>query len=373
MERVEKFPGVYYRESESRKHQGKADRCFYITYKDAEGDKKVWEKVGWQSEGYSAQMGSHLRAERMRSIRHGEELPKKKMKEVRFGEVWEEYSKWLETGKKRPRDDRYYYAKHLRDRFADKPLSKICPFDLEKLKTDLLNDGLAPATVKHNLVLVRQIYNKAISWEMWSGENPINKVKLPKLNNKRVNFFTYDQAKTLLEKLSMTSSQLHDISLLSLHTGMRAGEVFGLKWEHIDFETKIVRILDSKSGRSRNVFMNAMAFSMLQHRGPAVSGEFVFKSKTGGQIQAISKAFRAVIDHLGFNAGIKDPRDKLTFHSLRHTFASWLAIAGTPILTIKELLGHQTLAMTERYAHLIPDVKREAVREIERRFLDISY
>ena len=65
------------------------------------------------------------------------------------------------------------------------------------------------------------------------------------------------------------------------------------------------------------------------------------------------------INKLDFNDGITDSRDKVVFHTLRHTFASWLAIQGTPIYTIKELMGHKTLAMTERYSHLIPDAKRE--------------
>jgi len=69
-----------------------------------------------------------------------------------------------------------------------------------------------------------------------------------------------------------------------------------------------------------------------------------------------------------FNKGVTDPRQKITFHTLRHTFASWLAINGTPILTIKELLGHQSLAMTERYSHLSPDHKRQAVDGIEAMF-----
>jgi integrase len=64
------------------------------------------------------------------------------------------------------------------------------------------------------------------------------------------------------------------------------------------------------------------------------------------------------------NVGITERRQKVTFHTLRHTFASWLAIQGTPILAIKELLGHKSLAMTERYSHLIPDMKREAVAGI---------
>lgn len=73
-------------------------------------------------------------------------------------------------------------------------------------------------------------------------------------------------------------------------------------------------------------------------------------------------------DDKGFNKGVEDPRQRVVFHTLRHTFASWLAIQGTPILTIKELLGHKTLAMTGRYAHLIPDMKRRATLDLEAYF-----
>ena len=69
-----------------------------------------------------------------------------------------------------------------------------------------------------------------------------------------------------------------------------------------------------------------------------------------------------MVKALSLNDGITDPRDRVVFHTLRHTFASWLAIQGTPIYTIKELMGHKTLAMTERYSHLIPDAKRQAVK-----------
>ena len=95
---------------------------------------------------------------------------------------------------------------------------------------------------------------------------------------------------------------------------------------------------------------------------------YLFQFRAGGPIQSVSHAFDRSVRRLGFNQGITDPRQKVTFHTLRHTFASWLAIQGTPILVIKELLGHQTLAMTERYAHLIPDQKKQAVEGIERMF-----
>jgi len=370
--RVSKYTGVYFRESNKRRHQGKPDRCFDICFRDQNG-KLRWQKVGWTSEGYSAAMASHVRAERVRSIRHGEELPKRK-KEVTFGEVWKRYDEWLETGKRRPQDDRYYYGKHLEPRFADKPLSRISPFDLERMKAQLLKQGLAPATVKHNLVLVRQIINKAIAWGMWKGENPVKSVKMPPVRNRRERFLSVDEAHILLNDLDKVSSQLHDMALLSLHTGLRAGEIFALKWGHIDLENNFIHVSDPKSGRERKAPMTPMVKAMFLRRAPeqAQIEDLVFKSRNGQQIKESSNAFARAVKRLGINEGITDSRQKVTFHTLRHTFASWLALRGEHILTIKELLGHQSLAMTERYSHLIPDQKRKAVEGIEELFESVG-
>jgi integrase len=360
---IPKFQGVYSRDSANRRYLGKPDRCFDICFRDQSG-KLIWEKVGWTSEGYSAQMAANIRAERMRAIRHGEELPSKKPSEATFGEVWNRYDEWLETSKSRPQDDRYYYRKHLEPRFAAKPLSKISPFELEKMKMELLKQELAPATVKHNLVLVRQIFNKAIAWGMWNGENPVRKVNLPKLNNRRERFLSVEQAQLLLEELGNVSDQLHDMAILSLQTGMRAGEVFNLKWVHLDYENDIILVADPKKGMSRKAFMTPEVKEMLRHRGNGAPEALVFPARGKKQIAAISKSFFKTVEQLGFNEGITDARQRVCFHTLRHTFASWLAIQGTPILAIKELMGHRSLAMTERYSHLIPDMKREAVAGI---------
>lgn len=366
---IPKFQGVYYRDSANRRYLGKPDRCFDICYRDR-GGKLTWEKVGWTSEGYNAQMAANIRGERMRTIRHGEELPGKKQREPTFGEVWKRYDEWLETSKTRPQDDRYYYRKHLEPRFAQKPLSKISSFDLERMKMELLKQNLAPATVKHNLVLVRQIFNRAMDWGMWSGENPIRKVKLPRLNNRRERFLTPEQAQLLLDELGNVSHQLRDMALLSLQTGMRAGEVFNLKWVHLDYANDIMLVADPKKGVSRKAFMTPAVKEMFRKRGGGGAEELIFIARGGKQITAISKAFSKAVERLGFNEGITDTRQKVNFHTLRHTFASWLAIQGTPILAIKELLGHTTLAMTERYAHLIPDMKREAVAGIAKMMQD---
>ena len=363
MTKITNQPGVYYRESITRHFRGKMDRCFYITFKDQ--SKKVWEKVGWVSERYSAQTAANIRAERMRSIRHGDELPQKKKEEITFGQLWEHYNKWLDTGKKHILDDRSRYENHLKDRFADKRISQITPLDLEQLKSDLLKKKLSPATVKHVLVLFRQIVNKGIGWNLWNGENPIKKVKLPKLNNKRERYLTQDEAAAVLHELKGVSQQLYEISLMSLCTGMRAGEVFSLKWGHCNFEEAIIHIADPKGVEARKVYMTDAIKLMLEAKAKGDPGGFVFKAREADQIQQISSAFARAIVRLGLNNGIKDPRQRVYFHTLRHTFASWLAIEGTPILTIKELLGHKTLAMTERYAHLSPDHKRAAASSVD--------
>lgn len=362
---IPKYKGVYYRDSSKRRHLGKPDRCFDICYRNSRG-KLVWEKIGWMSEGYNAAVADQLRSDRIRAVRHGDELPREKEAEITLGEVWKLYNEWLKTGKKGADTDRSYYKNHIEPIFAEKMLSEISPFDLEKLKEDLTTKNLAPATVKHVLVLIRQLINKAIAWSKWHGENPIKKIKLPKLNNRRERFLSKKEAQILLNELKTVSIQLYNISLLSLHTGMRAGEIFSLKWGHIDKNNNLIHIADPKSGHARKVFMTSTVKGMFKSIDSGEPEELVFKSRVKDQIDRISYSFRRAVDRLGFNKGITDRRQIATFHTLRHTFASWLALQGTPILTIKELLGHQSLAMTERYSHLTPDHKRDAIKGIEK-------
>ncbi|MBU1054845.1 MAG: site-specific integrase [Proteobacteria bacterium] len=366
--RLTKYQGVYERESEESIFKGKPDICFDITYKS--DGKKVWEKVGWLSEGYSAKLASDIRAERIRSIRHGKELPKQKAKVPSMRDVWAKYISWAETNKARSgRDDISRYTNHLKDRFENKRLNEISSFDLERLKSDLTKDGLSPATVKHCLILIRQIYNKAKIWGIYKGENPIQGVKMPSLQNQRTRFLTHEEANLLLSFLKEKSlTNLYDISLLALHTGMRAGEIFNIKAFDLNFSEEVIRISDPKNKRTRFAYMTRAVKDVLQKRIPSTPEGFVFPDCNGNKAKAVSQAFMRIVNKLGFNEGISDPREKVSFHSLRHTFASWLCMQGEPLTTVKELLGHQTMALTERYSHLLPDHKRRATVILENNF-----
>jgi integrase len=173
------------------------------------------------------------------------------------------------------------------------------------------------------------------------------------------------------------------MALLSLKTGLRAGEIFNLKWAHVDFARGFINIVDTKSGRNRAAYLTSEVKALLEnlYGTGKVQDSFVFtarkwkhnKAITASttdseeiQVKAISAAFRKVIDEdTKFNENVKDPRQKVCFHTLRHTFASWLVENGTDLYTVKELMGHSTLAMTERYSHLGENTLQGAVKNLE--------
>ena len=366
LKKLPRFVGVFYADSSERRHHGRPDRCFYITFK-VRGRKRT-EKIGWTSEGYSGAVAAQLRAERIREIRHGGRLDSP---DPTFGEVWEAYDRWLEAGaQKHPRKDRERYRMYLRERFEEVPLGEISPLDLERLKADLTARGLAPATVKYILILVRQVVNKAITWGMWTGTNPIKGVKLPQPDNARERFLSPAEARELLEALAATAPLWHDIALLSLHTGLRAGECFAVRWGHVDLGARLLHVADGKGGSPRKAPLNEVAVAMLERRDPGQGPALVFIGRGGAELRDVGSPFRTAVKACGFNEGIEDRRQRVTFHTLRHTFASWLALEGVPLRTIQELMGHKTITMTLRYAHLTPDHRAEAVERVAKRFGD---
>jgi integrase len=364
-----RYQGVYYRLSQGERvnAQGKPDRAFFIRYKK-EG-KRTMEKVGWAGEGYSAELARELRANRIKSIRHGEELPREKAKIPRFADMWKAYYEWAKENKARAgRDDSYLYKNHLKRLLANKRLNEITAFDLERLKSNLSKKELSPGSIKHVLVLVRQIINKATAWGKYQGPNPVRLVKLPSLNNRRERFLTHEEAGKLLAEVNKTSEAVHDMALISLHCGLRFGEIAKLKGQDLDFQNGILNIADPKNKISRKAYMPPEVKTVLQQRVPESPEALVFPDKRhGGVMSQVSKTFREAADRL-FNKQSTEPKQRVCFHTLRHSFGSWLAMEGVSLITIKELMGHKSLAMTERYAHLLPDTKKQAALDLADKF-----
>ena len=361
-----RFPGVYKRTIASRRHNGKPDVCFDITYRDAAG-KKRWEKVGAASEGYTAANAVDILRQRVQTIRHGQELPRDK-KRLTLDDAWAIYSKRGLPGTQWGKTATAMWDNHIGPKFGGTDMAALKSMDIEAWRDELLKRGLAPQTVRHILGALRRLYRKASEWEIYEGRIPTSSVKMPKVDAHRLRWLTPDEARLLLEGLKKRSVQWYRIALLSLHTGMRLGEIAELRVRDISLSTKTLNIKDAKTG-TRGGFLTEIAAAELAGCMPADPGALIFPSRTGGVIGEASETYPRVVEALGLNAGVDDSRDKVVFHTLRHTFGSWAAQQGVPLGVIADLMGHDTLEITRRYAKLAPDQKRQAMELVESMFL----
>lgn len=363
-----KFLGVYQLESTRKRFDGKPDICFYITYKLSSG-KKVWEKVGWRSEKMSASLAYDLRADRMQQVRLGEAaapIQRRKESGMTFGDAWAIFDeKWL-PNLKRADMERKFYTTYLKPALGNKPLHMISPLELEDLKTSLLKKGLAPASVKLIVGNVRRVYNKMVEWDLYSGPKPMDKIKLPKVDNARDRFLTADEAQTLLAAVKKRSQLWHDVSLISLNTGMRLSEILGLRPQDVDLKNRLLH-LDGKTGR-RSIPVNDLVHETLERVTDGKgNSDLLFPNKKGAQLgsDSATNSFARAVADAALNPPNVDRRHKVVFHTLRHTYCSWLATEGVPLYVIGEMVGHSSPDMTKRYSHLCPDKKSQTVNLVQ--------
>ncbi len=360
-----KYTGVFSQPSAGKTHNGRPDQCWYIVYQ-LDGRRK-WEKVGWASEGYSAAMASQVRAERIRETRgHGRILG---AADPTFSQAWaiawERHLKSLAHAG----NDRYRYEAHLAPALANLPLSAITAAEIDAVKNRLLAEGKAPATVRHVVGLVGRVYNLMIKWGEYQGGNPAALTAVPRADNRRSRYLTRDEAEALLNELKRRSVYVWRLAMMSLFTGMRLGEITRMRGEHIDLAAGQVQVRDTKNHLNRVVYLTSHLREMLSEL-ELRPGEPAFPRPRGGRGAnwSLSHIFARATEALGLNAGRDDRRDRVVFHSLRHTFASWLVSQGESLYTVGTLLGHSTTEMTRRYAHLAPETQRKAVSAVERFF-----
>jgi integrase len=352
------------------------------------------EGLGWASEGWTPEKALEELSELKKNFRLGEDRPtslkekrqavetkreKKKKESLTLADFYKErYLPHIEMAKpqKTVVKETGHFENWIKPAIGKLPLKDVKPFHCEKLKKAMFDAGKAPRTVEHILGTLRQIWNKAKRENIVFGESPTKSVKLGHYDNRRMRFLTHEEADTLVEALKekdlaintllpSINSNVYGMALLSLHTGMRIGEICSLKWGHVNTDSGQIAVVDTKTGRNRVAYMtgDVQALFASMERGPA--GDSVFKTEVGTAFGEVPKTFRNIVEDLGLNDGIEDRRQRITFHSLRHTFASWCVQEGENLYTVKELLGHQTITMTQRYSHLAPDNIKAAMKRFE--------
>ena len=282
--------------------------------------------------------------------------PLRKKDSITFSHLAETYIENYAKVKKRSwKTDKGYIEKSMNPFFKDALISRITPLDIEKYIKCRLDDGVTRTTVNRCLQILKRMFNLAIDWG-YTVENPVRKVRLfSEKDNLKERILDVGEEVRLLEA---SPEHLKPIIIMALNTGMRRGEILGLRWANIDFERKIIKVDKTKSGDQRFIEMNSTLLELLRRLRMANPGsEYVFSNfRTRQPFVEVGKAFRRACKVAGI-AGVR-------FHDLRHTFASRLIEAGVDIITVKELLGHSSVKITERYTHTRNELKRRAVEKL---------
>lgn len=239
--------------------------------------------------------------------------------------------------------------KNLNQHFGNQSIDKIHPKDAEAFKVSRLQDDVAKATVNKELKLLKSILNKAIEWGR-TEINPIKSVKCLAEDNIRDRFLEKEEMVRLIEACN---EPLRSIVIVALNTGLRRSEIRNLKWHDVDFQNDQICLLEQKNSKKSYVPLNETAKMTLMRVRKNSNSPYIFCKQNGNTFDWRT-AFRLACRRAGING--------ITFHDLRRTFGSQLAMAGIDLNTIRELMRHNDFKTTQqRYAHLSKDHKSRAV------------
>ena len=229
-------------------------------------------------------------------------------------------------------------------------LREITPLMIQKFRAWRLKAGNSKSTANRYLALLKRMFFIAIG-EGYAEENPVKKVKFfSEKDTLKERILTEDEEARLMQTCS---DALRPILVTALNTGMRRGEILNLTWSQVDFKTRRIRVEKTKSGGVRHIPINDVLLCELHQLEGNEPGFLFFNPETMKPYVDLKKGFKAACRR----ASIKGMR----FHDLRHTFATRLVERGVDLITVKELLGHSSVRITERYTHSNQDRKREAV------------
>jgi integrase len=254
---------------------------------------------------------------------------------------------------------------HIIPFFGAMKLDAIGPAEVEAYKAKKLDEGQQKKSINNHLTALRKLLNLAAEYRVLAQVSKIRgfKVKIDYITDDE--FLTFEEAERFIHR---APSEWLAFVIVALKTGLRAGELLALKWQDIDLvagQLVVRRTLwqnqegPPKGGRPRTVPLSDVAISTLKaHRH--LKGPYVFCDEAGKRLT--HSIIKDVVPNICAKASLAK---RITTHGLRHTFASHLVMRGKSLKAVQELLGHESIEMTLRYAHLSPDVKRDAVQSLD--------
>ena len=331
-------------------------------------------KVGHKRIFESTKTENKKKAQEILSIRHAELLggisraaanePQKikeaiEVKEIKtytFYELSEKYLSWCE-GRQKGYTRKKYVIPKLKLFFGDKPLSEFFYSIVESYQDNMIKRGYAAAYINKHFAILKHMFTKALDWEMITEEmlKKVRKVKMLKGETKRLRYLSKEEAERLVFNCE---PYVKPIVICALNTGMRKSEIFGLTWNRVDLTNRIILLDKTKNGERREIPINDTLLQALSGILRRLDCNYVFYNpNTLKPFDNIKRSFASALR----KSHILD----FHFHDLRHTFASWLVMAGVDLITVKELLGHKDIKMTLRYSHLSQAHVRQAISVLD--------
>jgi integrase len=273
---------------------------------------------------------------------------------------------------------------HVLPALGSVKLHKVSPQQLQKLYNKKLEEGYAPQTVKHIHRVLHRALRDALRWNL-VARNVCDAVDAPRVPKQEMKALSVEQALQFLA--AAKGDPLESLYVLALTTGMREGELLGLKWEDVDFARKTVqvrrtiaripregfKVAEPKTPKSRrSIHLTDLALESLErHRACQCEGQlsagtlwdeqgWIFCNAVGNPIEVtnlLKRSFRPLLARAGVPA--------ITFHCLRHSTASLLLSLGIHPKIVQELLGHSQIALTlDTYSHVLPSMQEEALNRL---------
>ena len=338
-------------------YRRKDSPTWWVSYTDPNGE-RVRRPTGTSNrkEAHALEAKWKLAAYRQRQW---DEVPNHSFDELMLG-----YLKATQAAKRSAERDRTI-ARRLRHHFAPQTVESLAAQDIRTYIQRRQSAGVKAATINRELALLSAAINHARrEWE-WNIPNPVvgRKLKQPE---GRVRWISRDEADALI-RVAMREPRaphLADFIRLALHTGCRKQELLGLEWRRVDLQARLIHLEanHTKTGKRHSVPLNQTSRNVLVKRlrwraQHCPASPWVFCRADGTRIADVKRSFATAVRR----AGLTDFR----IHDLRHSCAAWLVSAGVALPEVRDLLGHSTITMTERYAHLAPENVRAAVAVLD--------
>lgn len=255
---------------------------------------------------------------------------------------------------------------HLAPYFGDRDVRGIVVRDVDEYVAAKVAAGLSHKSIANHVGLLGAILARAVKWEV-IAKNPVSDADKVKVKQHERPFLDGPTADRFLAAVLRRDPAFYPFFYTALSTGMRLGELLGLTWSNVDLDREVIRVCRTlvrgheetpKSGRNRTVPISSNLAALLRTlpRGPSA---LVFHRGDGAPLtrDMVKAPLWRARDAVG-----ADPR--LTIHDLRHSFASQVAMGGSPLTALREILGHADLKMTQRYSHLTDTARKAAVANV---------